>query len=115
MLSDLNQLEYDENGRLAGHVFAYPTGECAQLIEGDGSIHDGMWRHKFVQLSGQAYAEVFGHLEGGSKTVPDNVAHSISVTPAQESDQWAPFKIGRHHAQEPIMEEITQHGLANAG
>ena len=73
VLSDLNQLNYDENGRLEGHVFAYPTGECAQLIEGDGSIHDGMWSHKFVQLSGQAYAEVFGHLEGGSKTVPDNV------------------------------------------
>ncbi|EJK72667.1 hypothetical protein THAOC_05776, partial [Thalassiosira oceanica] len=73
VISDLNQLEYDENGRLAGHVFAYPTGECAHLIEGDSSINDGMWGHKFAQLSGQAYEDVFGHLEGGSKTVPDNV------------------------------------------
>lgn len=74
-ISSLSELRYNGDDRLAGHVFAYPAGECADIVEKDGKIFDGVWGHEFTALEGQAYADVFGHLEGidGSAGPPKGV------------------------------------------
>lgn len=63
-ITSLDELSYNEDDRLSEHIFAFPAGECASFIESDDTIFDGQWRHKFVALGGEAYAAVFGHLEG---------------------------------------------------
>jgi len=63
-ITSLDELEYNEDNRLANHIFAYPAGKCASLIDADSTIYDGEWGHKFIALDGDAYHKVFGHLEG---------------------------------------------------
>ena len=76
-ISSLSDLPYSEDDRLEGHIFAYPAGECASLVESDTSIHDGQWGHKFVALEGEAYGAVFGHLEGVDASAPPADAKSF--------------------------------------
>jgi len=63
-ISSLADLPYNEDNRLDTHIFAYPAGKCASLVDSDKFISDGQWQHKFVALDGDAYSAVFGHLEG---------------------------------------------------
>jgi len=63
IISNLNDLPYNSDNRLAKHIFAYPTGKCATLINEETSIHDGQWGHTFMELDGEAYTSVFGHLD----------------------------------------------------
>lgn len=74
-ISSLTELAYNEDNRLSNHFFAYPAGKCASLIDSDEKIFDGQWGHEFVALEGEAYGDVFGHLEGvdGSAGPPTEV------------------------------------------
>ena len=60
----LSELPFNEDNRLSKHIFAYPAGKCASLINTDDSIFDGQWGHTFMALDGDAYRAVFGHLDG---------------------------------------------------
>lgn len=73
VITALKDLPFNEDDRLSTHLFAYPVGECASLIERDKGIHDGLWEHKFTALDGEAYGKVFGHLEGVSQSIPSGV------------------------------------------
>ena len=55
-----DNLPFDSNDRLSTHIFAFPQGECASLVQADEDIHDGIYGHKFVALEGQAFQDVFG-------------------------------------------------------
>lgn len=61
-LTTLSDLPFNDDNRLISHIFAYPAGKCATLIDADTTIRDGEWDHKFVALDGEAYTAVFGHL-----------------------------------------------------
>jgi len=63
-ITSLSDLTYNNDNRLNEHIFAYPAGKCASLIETNDKIHDGLYHHKYVALDGDAYSAVFGHLEG---------------------------------------------------
>ena len=63
-ITSLSELPYNEDNRLTKHIFAYPAGKCASLIDSDNTIHDGQWGHTFMALDGDAYKSVFGHLDG---------------------------------------------------
>lgn len=62
ILTTLSDLPFNDDNRLTSHVFAYPAGKCASLIDAETTIRDGEWDHKFVSLDGEAYKAVFGHL-----------------------------------------------------
>ena len=69
---NLADLPFNEDNRLVEHIFAYPAGACATLIDSDHTMIDGNYGHKFVALAGGAYKDVFGHLEGVSDSPPTN-------------------------------------------
>ncbi len=74
---DLSELPYNEDNRLATHIFAYPAGACAELIDSDNSVWDGNHGHAFVALDGEAYRNVFGHLEGFVSDSPPTTVESF--------------------------------------
>ena len=63
-ITSLSELPFNEDNRLTKHIFVYPAGKCASLIDTDDSIFDGQWGHTFMSLDGDAYKAVFGHLDG---------------------------------------------------
>lgn len=69
---DLADLPFNEDNRLAEHIFAYPAGVCATLIDSDKTMKDGHHGHKFVALDGEAYNDVFGHLQDVPNSPPTN-------------------------------------------
>jgi hypothetical protein len=74
---DLADLPYNEDNRLETHIFAYPAGACAELIDSDSSVWDGHHGHVFVALDGEAYRNVFGHLKGFFSDSPPTTADSF--------------------------------------
>ena len=62
-LTTLSDLPFNDDDRLTSHIFAYPAGKCASLIDAETTIRDGDLDHKFVALDGEAYTAVFGHLD----------------------------------------------------
>lgn len=76
-ITSLADLPYNEDNRLSTHIFAYPAGKCAALIDSDKKIADGRWEHKFVALDGEAYGAVFGHLEGVDASSPPTDVNSF--------------------------------------
>lgn len=82
IVRDLSELPYNEDHRLATHIFAYPAGPCAQLINTDVSMWDGNHGHAFVELDGLAYRDVFGHLGGTNSDAPPTTAENFRDCPA---------------------------------
>ena len=76
-ISSLTDLPYNEDNRLSTHIFAYPAGQCASLIDADTTIYEGQWDHKFVALEGDAFSAVFGHLEGVDAAAPPTNVNSF--------------------------------------
>ena len=76
IITTLSDLPFNDDNRLTSHIFAYPAGKCASLVDADTTIHDGIWEHKFFALEGEAYRSVFGHLEG----VPESPPSADEVT-----------------------------------
>lgn len=70
VMRSLSELLYNEDNRLSDHIFVYPAGKCASLVDSDKGIFDWMWGHKFVALDGEAHGAVFGHLEGVDASAP---------------------------------------------
>jgi len=73
----LADLPYNEDDRLSTHIFAYPAGKCASLIDSDTTIREGQWGHEFVALDGEAFGAVFGHLEGVDAASPPSDVKSF--------------------------------------
>lgn len=76
-LTTLSDLPFNDDDRLTSHIFAYPAGKCASLIDAETTIRDGDLDHKFVALDGEAYTAVFGHLDendtGSSKDDDEHI------------------------------------------
>lgn len=58
----LADLPYDENKHLSDHIFAIPAGKCASLLQNSADFYDGSFGHQWMELSGEAFDSVFGHL-----------------------------------------------------
>lgn len=105
-ISSLDDLPFNEDDRLSSHIFAYPAGECASLVDSDRSIVDGQWGHQFVALEGEAFAAVFGHLEGVNASAPPTTVNSYNDCLA------ACLELGtqRSVAARPLPHRYWQHG-----
>lgn len=66
----LADLPFNEDNRLAEHIFAYPAGACAALIDADDAMFEGKNDHTFATLDGDAFRDVFGHLRNVPDTPP---------------------------------------------
>ena len=75
-VNKIDDLPFNQDNRLTEHIFAYPSGACAALIDADNSIADGGYGHTFASLDGEAYQRVFGHLP----KFPDSPPTEESVT-----------------------------------
>lgn len=62
VISSLDELPFDENGHLTTHIFAYPAGKCASLVNDATDIKNGDFGHQWAELDGEAFTSVFGHL-----------------------------------------------------
>ncbi|KAL7449332.1 hypothetical protein ACHAWC_001400 [Mediolabrus comicus] len=64
VISSLDDLPFDENDHLSTHIFAYPAGKCASLVNDATDIKNGDFGHQWLGLDGEAFTSVFGHLGG---------------------------------------------------
>ena len=62
VISSLDDLPFDENDHLSTHIFAYPAGKCASLVNDAMDIKNGDFGHQWLGLDGEAFTSVFGHL-----------------------------------------------------
>ena len=63
VISSLDELPFDdENDHLSTHIFAYPAGKCASLVNDAMDIKNGDFGHQWMGLDGEAFTSVFGHL-----------------------------------------------------
>ena len=60
---NLSDLPFDENDHLSTHVLAVPAGKCGSLLlEDTVDFEDGSHGHQWMELEGEAFDSVFGHL-----------------------------------------------------
>lgn len=78
-ISNLSDLPYNEDNRLDRHIFAYPAGKCAELIDSDDSVFDGQWGHTFLALEGEARDAVFGHLGEEERPTIDSFRDCVAA------------------------------------
>jgi hypothetical protein len=72
LASSLSDLPFDENDHLSTHVLAVPAGKCASLLKDAADFGDGSFGHQWVELEGEAFKSVFGHLKAFSDFPEDD-------------------------------------------
>ena len=70
--SSLSELPFDENDHLSTHILAVPAGKCASLLSDAFDFEDGSFGHHWMELNGEAFESVFGHLETFADFPKDN-------------------------------------------
>ena len=61
IIKTLDELPYDTSNHLSSHVLAYSS-SCIAAIRASTGIYDGIFSHRFYELTGDAASSVFGHL-----------------------------------------------------